>query len=302
MPSRAHGEAAGHGRWEILQWLEANGVELIGQGNEVEKAVKNNHAEVAMWLTENVPISLAEGSQMNLPALAAANRNVELVQWSCGFLLDDAETLSSSAIRAVQAAIDEAAKAGDADILEWILSSDKVKNGVRVDLGKLAIGGHYELMKNLFSRYKANVAIGSTAREAVLAGRLDMLQWLYSSFGLCTFTGMLNKAVARGHLEVAKWLRSKSTGVCSPQALDNAAACGFLDVLQWTHENTKGECSSAAISGAAAGGHLDVVKWLSCSFPDKCRPDTMDQAALHNHLDVVQWLHVNRMEGCTVAQ
>lgn len=169
-------------------------------------------------------------------------------------------------------------------------------------------------------------------RDAIKAGNVVMLQWMYVACG-CDMSGMSLALEAEcGHLDIVKWLCEATEATLQPwevvgisdaghehvfrylhskrplqfssEAMDSAAHCGRLDLVRWMDDNGGEGCTEFAINIVAGKGDLDIVRWLHLNAKPssaKCSTQAMNAAARSGHLEIVKFLHENRTEGCTKA-
>eukprot|EP00644_Phytophthora_capsici_P006565 jgi/Phyca11/535447/estExt2_fgenesh1_pg.C_PHYCAscaffold_360034 len=307
--TKAVEQAARNGQLQVLQWLKEHHDHVFWGANELRYAVEGNHVEVARWLQEQT----RPPSKLRAMNLAAANGNLELVQW----LFEVRHEASSSAAA-------KAAKGGFLDMIKWMDKHSLCKHqGVPVE--DAAAGGHLKVVKWL---HKSGVGIATprAINAAAANGHLEVVKWLHRKGKeyACTHVAM-DDAAMNGHLDVVKWLHSHRHEGCTTDAMDGAARNGHLGVVQWLHSNRKEGCTTRAMDDAAAKGHLHTVMWLnkyrattdhvstsasvvsgsssgsrsSTRRGGGCTTNAMDGAARSNYLDVVKFLHRNREEGCT---
>ncbi|KAE9101471.1 hypothetical protein PF010_g14432 [Phytophthora fragariae] len=140
----------------------------------------------------------------------------------------------------VTVAVEEAAKAGQLHVLQWLLDKSR--------------------------RRELTVFWG--AKELFFAGKhghLHVAQWLHEHTSpppTHMFFVTLEEAARNGDLDMVTWL-CDVRGEWSPYAAVLAAGGGHLQVLQWLRTNLfSSSSSSISMDDAAAGGHLDVLCWL----------------------------------------
>ncbi|KAG7387108.1 hypothetical protein PHYBOEH_008366 [Phytophthora boehmeriae] len=75
--TRAVEQAARNGQLQVLRWLKQHHDQVFWGANELRYAVEGNHGHVARWLQENT----RPPTKLKAMNLAAANGNLELVQW-----------------------------------------------------------------------------------------------------------------------------------------------------------------------------------------------------------------------------
>ncbi|KAE8898523.1 hypothetical protein PF006_g27383 [Phytophthora fragariae] len=160
--TRAVEHAARNGQLEVLRWLKQNHDHVFWGANELRYAVEGNHAELARWLQDNT----RPPTKLRAMNLAAANGNLELVQW-----LHEVRHEASSSAAA------KAARGGYLDVLKWMDKHSLCKHqGVPVE--DAAAGGHLKVVKWLHNKRSE----GCTMDAAVNASRnehVEILQWFF---------------------------------------------------------------------------------------------------------------------------
>ncbi|KAG6624025.1 uncharacterized protein IUM83_02135 [Phytophthora cinnamomi] len=160
--TRAVEQAARNGQLEVLRWLKQHHDHVFWGANELRYAVEGNHAEVARWLQENT----RPPTKLRAMNLAAANGNLELVQW-----------LHQVRHEASASAAAKAAQGGFLDMLKWMDKHSLCKHqGVPVE--DAAAGGHLKVVKWL---HKSGVGIATprAMNAAAANGHLDVVKWLH---------------------------------------------------------------------------------------------------------------------------
>lgn len=178
---------------------------------------------------------------------------------------------------------------------------------------------------------RANAQIGlQTLTAIIVAGRLDIIQWLHAHNDAAQFTpGIMDIAAAKGRLDIVQFLHEHRDEGCTTMAMDLAASNGHFAVLQFLHEHrTEGctmramddcvrvgnlqiaaylhehrreGCSLYAMTVAAGRGNLESVEFLHRIHPEPFSTDALDEAAAYGHLHIVKFLHEHRSDGCTRA-
>ncbi|KUG02323.1 hypothetical protein AM587_10007422 [Phytophthora nicotianae] len=317
--TRAVEQAARNGQLQVLRWLKEHHDHVFWGANELRYAVEGDHAEVARWLHENT----RPPTKLRAMNLAAANGNLELVQW-----LHEVRHEASSSAAA------KAAKGGYLDMLKWMDKHSLCKHqGVPVEdaaaggcttraMDEAAANGHLHTVMWLnkyrpTSEHPRSSASSSGSRSssrrrgggcttnamdgAARGNYLDVVKILHKHREEGCTERAMDGAAAAGHLAMLKWLHEHRSEGCTVAAMDEAAANGHIEVVKWLHNNRIEGCTVRAMDGAAAGGHLRIVKWLHTNRSEGCTVAAMDGAAAHGKLDTLKWLHKNRSEGCTTA-
>ncbi|KAF1787243.1 Ankyrin repeat-containing domain [Phytophthora cactorum] len=138
--TRAVEQAAKNGQLQVITWLKEHHDHVFWGANELRYAIEGDHADVARWLQENT----RPPSKLRAMNLAAANGNLELVQW-----LHEVRHEASSSAAA------KAAKGGFLDMLKWMDKHALCKHqGVPVIV--FAKRYNYYLMDWLHRNYQAS--------------------------------------------------------------------------------------------------------------------------------------------------
>eukprot|EP00644_Phytophthora_capsici_P004818 jgi/Phyca11/96845/e_gw1.1.955.1 len=200
----------------------------------------------------------------------------------------------------------EAVKAGALEILQFFRT-----NGTPIHAQEVKENGYEELDEER-ENWEGERYIhfdGIDATEAVLAGREDLVKWLYEQPSeMRSHHSSINAAFSIGNIELAVWIMGL-VGVDPErhEALHGAATNGHVKTLQWFQDNGKYMLwDTGTLLKAAEAGHLEIVQWIIDHQIDRykipgCTTIAMDTAAANGHLEVVQWLHANCSEGCTTA-
>ncbi|RLN55357.1 hypothetical protein BBP00_00008528 [Phytophthora kernoviae] len=207
--TKAVEQAARNGQLEVLRWLKQHHDQVFWGANELRYAIDGNHGVVARWLQENT----RPPTKLKAMDFAAANGNLELVQW----LFEVRQEASSTAAA-------KAAKGGYFDMLKWMDRHSLCKyQGVPVE--DAAAAGHLKIVKWL---HKSGVGIATPRAidNAAAHGHLEVVKWLHrkKEYG-CTLVAM-DDAAMNGHLEM------RSEG-CTMDAAVNASRNEHMEILQW---------------------------------------------------------------------
>jgi hypothetical protein len=164
-------------------------------------------------------------------------------------------------------AIDDAAKGGDLEVLQWLRD----------------IAG-------------ATYQHGSVC-TAAQNGHDNAVLWLLANFPEChgeITAALMDTAARNGDLGIVHVLHEWSTEGCTTQAMDGAAANGHLDVVVFLHEHRMEGCTTAAVDDAARNGHLHVIEWLLLLRDEGFTEDAGFEAIMNGHVEVLQCLWENR--------
>ncbi|KAG7379294.1 hypothetical protein PHYPSEUDO_008748 [Phytophthora pseudosyringae] len=207
-------QAARNGHVRVLAWLKQHHDHVFWGANELRYAVEGNHAQAARWLQENT----RPPSKLRAMNLAAANGNLELVQW-----LHQVRHEASSSAAA------KAAKGGFLDVLKWMDKHSLCKlQGVPVE--GAAAGGHLKVVKWL---HKSGVGIATPRALDAAAANGHLEVWLHKNRSEGCTTAAMDQAAAGGHFEVLLFLHTKRSEGCSMDAAVNASRNEHVEILQW---------------------------------------------------------------------
>ncbi|KAF1321152.1 hypothetical protein FI667_g12051, partial [Globisporangium splendens] len=232
---------------------------------------------------------------------AARRGNVEILEW---FASNHGNAIWHSNFLRVAAAN------GQIEALDWLQQRVPREQSVLANpMYAAAANGQFDVVKWIAGQENApNAEDASVAfASAIDAGRLDIAKYLYDRYDLGSDPTRYHRvlflpmdhAAQYGYLDVMQWLHEIGIDEGSETAMDNAATNGYLPILQWLHVTYRDGATSDAMDKAAANGHLHVVQWLHANRSEGCTSDALDEAAANGHMHVVRWLHANRREGCT---
>lgn len=216
-----------------------------------------------------------------------------------------------------------AARWGQLETLKWlhtrVLQADAEYK--RTMLDQSAMHGNVKVAEWLYQLdpSQAMPHVGYVANS----GRVEVVEWAMSRFGLELDDTVMRHAIIEGHTELAKWLHATaSLSYVSAYALVGAAANQYFEVIEWALQHLTvvedeelsptveddeelspnddvDEGLSSIADAAAEKGHLAILKLLNEVSDDEWPETVMDAAAGGDHLGVVKWLHENRYEGYT---
>ncbi|GAB9476700.1 Alpha- and gamma-adaptin-binding protein p34 [Globisporangium polare] len=235
---------------------------------------------------------------------AVRNNSLQIVSWLC---LEYCPPLIP------MKAIEEAARLGKSDILEWLFANHKSALWTKKIAGAAVENGHLVVLQLALPHIETGEVVAELHCRAAQCGHLEVVSWLHGhrtqsqlSTTALDFTGVwdqrvLLNTILAGHFEVAQFLVSKGY----PLVIDRyrhvglSASWGNLEMIRWLLTIPEAKRSTGWIDGAAGAGHLHMVKWAHKNLKnDRCSENAMDNAATNGHLELVQWLHINRSEGC----
>lgn len=236
---------------------------------------------------------------------AVRNNSLQIVSWLC---LEYCPPLIP------MKAIEEAARLGKSDILEWLFANHKSALWTKKIAGAAVENGHLVVLQLALPHIETGEVVAELHCRAAQCGHLEVVSWLHGhrtqsqlSTTALDFTGVwdqrvLLNTILAGHFEVAQFLVSKGY----PLVIDRyrhvglSASWGNLEMIRWLLTIPEAKRSTGWIDGAAGAGHLHMVKWAHKNLKnDRCSENAMDNAATNGHLEVIKWLHENRTEGCT---
>ncbi|KAE9240853.1 hypothetical protein PF002_g9563 [Phytophthora fragariae] len=189
----------------------------------------------------------------------------------------------------VTVAVEEAAKAGQLHVLQWLLDKSR-RRELTVFWGAKELffagkHGHLHVAQWLHEHTSPPPThmFFVTLEEAARNGDLDMVTWLCDVRGEWSpYAAVL--AAGGGHLQVLQWLRTNLFSSSSSSiSMDDAAAGGHLDVLCWLQDHS-------------GGGHFDVVFFLQCERAEGCSAKAFVNATASGELEILKWLFANHRE------
>ncbi|KAH9123493.1 hypothetical protein AeMF1_005526 [Aphanomyces euteiches] len=107
--------------------------------------------------------------------------------------------------------------------------------------------------------------------EAVISGRLDVLEYLHSTINLhSVHERLLDIAACYGQLHSLQFLHNINHLGCSKQAIDEAATNGHLKVIEWLFDNREDGFTINAWNGAIKNGHIAILDCLHTNQHMEC--------------------------------
>ncbi|KAF0728021.1 hypothetical protein Ae201684P_009513 [Aphanomyces euteiches] len=146
--------------------------------------------------------------------------------------------------------------------------------------------------------------------EAVVSGRLTLLEYLHSVLNLHTvYERLLDIAARFGQLGILKFLQSVEHAGCSKQAIDEAATHGHLEVVEWLFENREDGFTLQAWYGASKNGHIAILDCLqthqemeyTADIHNELRQKFSLSASEWAGIDILKWFRANRPKDFEVA-
>jgi hypothetical protein len=156
------------------------------------------------------------------------------------------------------------------------------------------IAGHLNVLQWLHSQDAFERSNMWWCKLPAAHGHLEILQWMRAQDPPCPWDVLTCEGAAKGgHLQILQWLRAQ-TPPCPWDARTCVAAAkgGHPEVLQWVRAQTP-PCPWGArtCANAAFGGHVGMLQLLRAQTPP-CPWDagTCALAAMGGHIEVLQWL------------
>ncbi|CAI5730003.1 unnamed protein product [Peronospora destructor] len=241
--------ASEYGQVGILKWFHdhATALPMSVDGNfpaytvaAIEKAARNGHSDVLVYLYKNDLVNLtAESDAMNALVAAVEGGHRSCVEWLVIHFRRLYEQSSSSSMTAMNAA----AVVGHVGILQLLrddVTTREWKTSAKA-INEAARRGYVDVLHWLhFDRCKEETPMIDTSRSQEELELID-LRWTPMALEL---------AATNGHLPVVQWLTEYHRDVCSRFEAFNAAS--FMDHLR----------DSSALEHAEEGGAEDTLAWL----------------------------------------
>lgn len=262
--------ACKNGHLDIIEFLFEKRDVIKGWSNSaISFACSNNRLDVVKWIHQHFP-NLEEHPYPNLNTfgpnktdaidIACHNGNLELAQWIYSNLpnygytnkaalsaaarghLDILIWLDSIGAHFTKDILNEAAKNGQNNIVDWIIVKKPELPFTSKALDLACENGHLEIAKKLYNFPKCKKYTTRAFDGACKNGHFDVAQWLYNEAN-------------------AKWDCINNFPLCTTDAIDYASTCGHLNIVQWLC-GIGAPYSESAITGACMNGHIDIVMWL----------------------------------------
>jgi len=201
-------------------------------------------------------------------------------------------------------AVDEAARNGHLEILQWLRHHhDNVKWGAE-ELPIAMRCNQFEVAQWIFNNIPGAADYFGDVEKIAAAesGNLRMLEWALSRSRTDPLLSLTEYAVQSSHgtFEIIKWLVDNGYHYPppSPQVdLDGAAERGQLDVIQYLSAHAIGYCSPRSVERASVNGHFETVKWIMQNRTDGRRNASFNEIAAHGRVDIVRWIAQFYPEG-----
>ncbi|EFA75547.1 hypothetical protein PPL_11052 [Heterostelium album PN500] len=201
---------------------------------------------------------------------------------------------------------------GKMDILLYLDQLPAKNKDYAVLISNTPLGGNFPMLewiiKNKLATSSSNdnetrYILLETIKNAALAGRVDMLEFLMARAKLTTLSEaatpyILVSAIKSGSIATVEWLLAHGIEYEEGVNYINLAALhGHLNMVLYFHEWNLGSFSPKTMDFAISSGSLQLVQWLHENRKDGCTHSSMVNAASKNRLDMVRWLHLNRSDS-----
>jgi hypothetical protein len=258
--------ASEYGQVGILKWFHdhATALPMSVDGHlpactveAIEKAARNGHSEVLVYLYENDLVNLTfESDAMNALVAAVEGGHRNCVEW----LVAHFRELYEKSSPASTTAMDAAATVGHVDILqflrdepttsEWQTSAKAVDEAARQGFVHVLRWLHFDRCNCVEEEQPVDDMSGDDEE----AGQSDS-RWTPNALEL---------AATNGHLPAVQWLTEHHREVCSGfEAFNAAVYMDHLEVAQFLYDDIRSSCSvEQALEHAEEGGAEDTLAWL----------------------------------------
>lgn len=258
--------ASEYGQVSILKWFHdhATALPMSVDGHlpnctveAIEKAARNGHSDVLVYLYENEMVNLTvESDAMNALVAAVEGGHRDCVEW----LIANFRQLYEQSSPTSTTAMDAAAAAGHVDILQylrdeqiprkWQTSSKAVDEAARHGFVHVLRWLHFDRSNHVED--EEVVDDESSGDEEVT---MTDSRWAPIALEL---------AATNGHLPAVQWLTEHHREVCNNYEAFNAAAyMDHVEVAQFLYEYVRSSCSvEQALEHAEEGGAEDTLVWL----------------------------------------
>ncbi|CAH0490477.1 unnamed protein product [Peronospora farinosa] len=255
--------ASEYGQVSILKWFHdhATALTMSVDGHfpactvaAIEKAARNGHSDVLVYLYENDLVNLTvESDAMNALVAAVEGGHRSCVEWLMIHFRKLYEQSSSSSMTAMNAA----AVSGHVDILQLLrddLTTKDWQTSAKA-INEAARRGYVDVLRWLhFDRCKEETAMNESFRSQEESELID-LRWTPMALEL---------AATNGHLPAVQWLTEYHRDVCSSfEAFNAASYMDHLEIAQFLYRDIRSSCAvEQALEHAEEGGAEDTLAWL----------------------------------------
>lgn len=236
--------AAKYGQLEVMKWLSYHGCAF--NAKTAVNAAKTNRFAVLKWLAAEDGLIIAK----NLSDKACQSGNIALIEWLLNWqpLTSDAYTF--------------AAQCGCVNVLQWLQDVRALPLPSYIDrrsISKIASRGHLEVLKWLQNKNRLS---SINLQEVVIRGRklpLCFYRWLIRTSSL--------DAAQHGQLEILKWVAKENNFLLAETGVElYAASWGHLDVLKWLRDEQGFRWNAQKIAEAARKHwYEEVARWATSS-------------------------------------
>ncbi|EFA84709.1 hypothetical protein PPL_01701 [Heterostelium album PN500] len=277
-------QTAYYGDFNVMLFIEQLALpinpEFYSQALSVATSRPENF-DMVKWLSKRVPSPYRYDSPIQM---ACYSGNLDMIQWLLANRSDDKQN------KIIQFALNN----GHLHVVEWLLKNQpnvllmnsNGKPTMEIDVGSLAINGHFDCIKWLFN---------------------------FRDYFIVKYKNALDLAAYNGHLDIVIWCHENLDCVttekyASTNAMDFAANQCHLRVVEWLNRNRSEGCSIKAMNNIykpnnpgcvySRSNQLEMIQWLHVHRSEGCTTELMDNAVAFD-LETVVWLYKNRGEGCT---
>ncbi|KAH7468936.1 hypothetical protein PRIC1_009980 [Phytophthora ramorum] len=258
--------ASEYGQVGILKWFHdhATALPMSVDGHlpactveAIEKAARNGHSDVLVYLFENDLANLTvESDAMNALVAAVEGGHRNCVEW----LVAHFRELYAQSSSASTVAMNAAAAVGHVDILQylrdepttckWQTSAKAVDEAARQGFVDVLRWLHFDRCNCI----EEEQPIDEESSDEDEAAPTDS-RWTPAALEL---------AATNGHLSAVQWLTEHHREVCSGfEAFNAAAYMDHLEVAQFLYSDVRSSCSvEQALEHAEEGGAEDTLAWL----------------------------------------
>jgi hypothetical protein len=207
---------------------------------------------------------------------AAKQGNLNILQWA----------VRNTVYKPTVSTANKAAQGDKLFILEWLYANYRIlpdQSGVTL----ATRGGHLTVLEWIADKVKLYPSVGDLG-EAAKRGWLDVLKWVYGVNGTLPVVDDIVYVILNNQVAVLRWL--KSIGHYIPTRTDAQYAVNgrAIDVLAWLLEQEIVPVQSV-VDSAATKGYLSMLELLA-KYNLYPRAMFMDSVANGGHLDVLKWM------------
>ncbi|POM72896.1 Hypothetical protein PHPALM_10322 [Phytophthora palmivora] len=266
-------------------------------------ALEHVVSSISYFLDNSVMIPLAQacsfGSTRLLDQQSSRSEANIGTTWSlCQYLRSDVHYYRFQFTKSLRAAVE----LGDLEIVQWVLKHFSGCTAEENVVEEAARCGRLDILEYLLEYGRCygddqNVILwgGDDMANAIQEGHGEVAQWLYENIpdARRNLEYVMEFAVRHGDISLIQWLLDvvyMSELLLAPPSMSDAAAGGHMEILQWIFEQDFGGCCDYALERAAKNGRLDMVEWLVENGITKGAREAVQAACSEGHLRIVQWL------------